>query len=81
MADLSSLVPPPTQMEDVPNYLQRVIPVLISAITELNDMQRTLHVEPPKPREGAIRYADGTNWNPGSGAGLYRFTSGSWVAV
>lgn len=24
-----------------------------------------------KPRDGDIRYADGTNWNPGSGQGIY----------
>ena len=81
MADLSVFEPVPTVAEDIPNYLQRIIPVLVSALSELSDMQRTLNVEPPKPREGAIRYADGTNWNPGSGAGLYRFTSGSWVLV
>ena len=26
---------------------------------------------PAKPRDGDIRYADGANWNPGSGQGIY----------
>jgi len=31
------------------------------------------NVAPIRPRDG-LYLADGTNWNPGSGAGLYRFT-------
>jgi hypothetical protein len=38
-----------------------------------------LNVEPAKPREGMIRGADGTNWNPGLGKGVYVFMSGVWV--
>ena len=37
-----------------------------------------LDVEPPRRREGMIRGADGTNWNPGSGKGIYAYYSGSW---
>lgn len=36
------------------------------------------YVAPTKPREGMIRLADGTQWNPGSGAGVYCYYSGSW---
>ena len=40
------------------------------------------HVEPDKPRTGQAYYADGTQWNPGSGEGLYIYKSGgSWVFV
>lgn len=35
-------------------------------------------VPPPKPRMGMVVYADGTNWNPGSGAGVYVYTGTSW---
>jgi hypothetical protein len=31
-----------------------------------------LHVAPKKPRKGMLALADGTDWDPGSGAGLYR---------
>lgn len=34
-----------------------------------------LHVEPPKPEDGDLYYADGTDWNPGSGRGVYRYDS------
>lgn len=33
---------------------------------------------PVKPREGDIRLADGTHWNPGSGAGVYCYYSAAW---
>ena len=38
-----------------------------------------LHVEPTKPRNGLIALADGTDWNPGSGAGFYGYSAGAWV--
>jgi len=34
--------------------------------------------EPDKPRNGMVRFADGTSWNPGSGAGLYLYNGASW---
>ena len=37
------------------------------------------HVDPAKPRDGDIRYADGTNWNPGSGGeGIYAYFNNTW---
>jgi len=37
------------------------------------------NVEPDKPRAGQVYYADGTNWNPGSGEGLYlRLSGATW---
>lgn len=38
----------------------------------------TLYAAPKKYREGMICKADGTTWNPGSGAGVYCFRAGSW---
>ncbi len=40
-----------------------------------------VHVEPEFPRRGMIRFADGTNWNPGDGAGLYVFTGTRWAVL
>jgi len=37
-----------------------------------------LHVEPLKPRTGVVVLADGTDWNPGSGAGFYGYRGGAW---
>lgn len=37
-----------------------------------------LHAEPPKLFEGLVALADGTNWNPGSGVGIYVYLGGEW---
>ena len=39
---------------------------------------KPLHVAPTKPREGNIAFADGTDWNPGSGRGIYEYRGGAW---
>ena len=40
------------------------------------------NVPPQKPRQGMIRYADGTNWNPGQGEGIYFMNAGgTWVKL
>lgn len=38
-------------------------------------------VEPEKRRDGMVAFADGTNWNPGAGRGLYVRTGGAWVKL
>jgi hypothetical protein len=42
---------------------------------------RVLHVEPVKRVDGMVAFADGTNWNPGGGAGLYQRLGGAWVKL
>lgn len=42
---------------------------------------QVLNVAPDKPRNGMIVEADGTNWNPGSGAGTYMRRAGAWVKL
>ena len=37
-----------------------------------------LNSPPDKPQVGMLGIADGTNWNPGSGRGLYYYDS-SWI--
>lgn len=39
----------------------------------------TQHVEPTKRYAGMIVLADGTDWNPGSGEGVYRYNGSAWV--
>lgn len=36
---------------------------------------------PSSPANGMIAYADGTSWNPGSGAGFYGYQAGAWVKL
>lgn len=39
------------------------------------------HVAPFRALEGEIRNADGTDWDPGSGGGLYQRLAGAWVKL
>ena len=43
-----------------------------------NVLLEELNAEPGKPREGMVVLADGSNWNPGSGAGFYGFRDSTW---
>lgn len=36
------------------------------------------NAEPEKLYDGLIVYADGTNWNPGGGEGVYVYYAGQW---
>lgn len=38
----------------------------------------TLFVEPAKRRDGDVVLADGTSWDPGSGAGFYGYYGAAW---
>lgn len=40
-----------------------------------------LHIEPERPQNGMLAYADGTDWNPGAGAGLYERRGGAWAKL
>ena len=42
---------------------------------------QVLHVAPDKPRDGELFFADGTNWNPGSGGGTYEYRSGLYTKL
>lgn len=37
-----------------------------------------LHAQPGRLFDGLVVLADGTDWNPGSGAGYYGYQSGAW---
>ena len=41
----------------------------------------TLYAAPSRNFEGQIVTADGTTWNPGSGAGVYARVAGAWVKL
>ena len=76
--------PLPLDNEDLGIYvvteLKRLADIVLNqAIFRL---ERT-HVAPTRPRGGDVRYADGSNWNPGSGEGIYFFneTTSAWVQL
>ena len=77
--------PPPQQdkaLSDLMKWMQEELNEIATAFTSQELLQlETLYEEPEKPRESLIVVADGTQWNPGSGAGLYIYRSGSWVLI
>ena len=41
----------------------------------------TLYAAPKRIFDGMIVKADGTTWNPGSGAGVYAYVGSAWVKL
>jgi hypothetical protein len=72
--------PVPSTPEELPSYLQAELDKLATVISNIADGHfDTSNVAITKPRAGDMRYADGTNWNPGAGEGLYIYLSnGAW---
>ncbi len=71
--------PTPNDPADLPRYLRDEFQAIQNAIMQLAaghlDM---VNAVPAKPRDGDIRFADGTNWNPGSGKGFYGYYNSAW---
>lgn len=60
-------------------YLERRIEELkiqVEAQREIPFVKR--YAAPTKVVEGMVAWADGTTWNPGSGAGIYHYRGGVW---
>ncbi len=68
----------------VTTWIRRVIDRIIQWI----DLPRAqififeeLNEEPDKPETGMLVLADGTDWNPGSGSGIYYYTGATWTKL
>lgn len=74
--------PIPAETSQLSNYLERELDKLKIAIDllALGHLDETF-VAPTKPRNGDLRYADGTSWNPGAGRGVYVYKGSSWVLL
>ena len=78
----------PTEPASIDNVEQLRIYVrdeLRAIARELSEMEvvdlRTTHRDPIRPREGMIVYADGTDFDPGQGEGLYVYKDGAWTKL
>ena len=60
------------------NELKRVSQA-IDEVQAVNLFER--NAEPDKLDDGLIAYADGTNWNPGKGEGIYGYIAATWVSL
>tara|TARA_R100001510_G_C7560492_1_gene140725 strand:+ start:30 stop:290 length:261 start_codon:yes stop_codon:yes gene_type:complete len=64
--------PPPENPEDLPKYLFDELQRLAGALEETpTTFIEVKNVTPGRKKQGDIVYADGTNFNPGSGEGIY----------
>ena len=54
--------------------LQKISEAMRPSVVQLAE----LPAPPKKLKEGLLAIADGVNWNPGSGRGLYRYGAGTW---
>lgn len=74
---------PPNDPAALPGFLLQELANLRKAMEQPQPyvFLDTLYVAPTRPREGMVVKADGTNWNPGGGAGLYARVSGAWVKL
>ena len=70
-----------SSLEAVANSLRIELNKLAAQLSQPTDYQslKTLHAQPGRVFDGMIVKADGTSWNPGSGAGLYVRVGSSWV--
>jgi hypothetical protein len=64
---------PPQDPAQVPGFLRQELPAIEQAANRADPLAELiyLHAEPPRMRKGMLVLANGTNWDPGSGAGLY----------
>ena len=70
----------PSEPEQLRRYIEDEFKKVAAAISllALGHIDKS-NVAPVKPRDGDIRYADGTAWNPGSGVGIYYYKASAWV--
>ena len=69
----------PTNLQQHAEFLRNELQRLKDAIDMLADGHLDqVNVAPAKVRDGDIRLADGTDWNPGSGQGVYCYYNSTW---
>lgn len=72
----------PTNIEELRNFLFEEFSRISAAFDAVESViLPELHNAPSKPREGMVVLADGTDWNPGSGAGFYGYRGAAWVLL
>jgi hypothetical protein len=78
------LAPRGGTIDDLAFYVQTELQQLSIALQTMQTPQvilAELHSVPERPRDGMVVFADGTNWNPGSGRGVYAYSSSAWVKL
>lgn len=75
----TSLPPVPNEQRELAQYLERELRQLQLELASAGMVSlQSLSRPPDKLQPGLTVLADGTNWNPGSGAGVYTYYSSAW---
>jgi hypothetical protein len=80
-------VPPPDKVEldegnrELARWIKNELDKISVAISSLEHQYPPLNSPPERYSEGFVAFADGTNWNPGSGKGLYVYKSTGWALL
>ncbi len=70
---------PPVEVEALRAFVQEELRKTAASFSLIDNLKLIeLNVAPGKPRTGMFVLADGTNWNPGGGAGVYVYFNGGW---
>ena len=63
-------------------YLDEELQKIARAFEQIDNLNLNERAaEPSRYSDGMVVYADGTNWNPGSGEGFYGRENGAWVKL
>ena len=81
-----SFFPSPTSASNVPELRTWITNELFRLGNNFTiESQKTtvsvLYASPERPQTGQIVFADGSDWNPGSGRGLYYYDTNTWVHI
>lgn len=69
----------PEDVKQLRRFIQDELNAISRAVTEIASGHLTVsYAQPLRPRDGDVRLADGTGWNPGSGRGVYVYYSNAW---
>ena len=71
----------PADKDNLLRYLFRELTRIGTTFDTVSNPKPTLNVEPEKLIEGTMVIADGTDWDPGSGNGLYIYMNAAWVFI
>lgn len=73
---------PPQDAAQLQRFLREELQKIQASLQALaaGHLDKT-YVVPTKPRDGDIRYADGTSWNPGAGQGIYYCKGTTWTLL
>ncbi len=82
LSNLGEQLAPPQSEEEVIPFCNALLQGLLDWQERMEDsLGSETNTEPVKKENLMLRYADGTDWNPGSGPGFYYWNGSLWVAL